>query len=295
MKKRIVFRLLSLMILLTMLTAFIPANKVNFQVIKETSSNLLTGEDDETDDEDAADETDESDEIEEETPARNPGYAVDYNGIYFVGQVGSGASAETIPPDLDNPFSPLPAHDQFLIEDYESQNTVIEPIIRVIPLRELRETSAENAEEIDLLQSLLDDLPVGIPDDLPMLPAMNAGSLGAAQFSTLDFTSGSGVRYITQYAQAAWPVNNKGLFYTFQGITSDNAYYVSVLMSLAHDALNEYDDFQPEDDFYDTAAGLIGGQFLALDQVDGSSFIPSMVLLDQLVQSISITRQEAVG
>ena len=232
---------------------------------------------------------------EAKIPSRNPGYAVNYNGIYFVGQVGNSASAETIPSALDDPFSPLPEHDRFLIEGYSSRNTMIEPVIRIIPLDALRAASVENAEEIALLQSLLNDPPLGIPDELPMLPTIHAGSLGAAHFSVLDFTSGSGVRYITQYAQNAWPVNNEGLFYTFQGITGDNAYYVSVQLPLAHDALNEYDDFQPPDDFYDTAAGLIGGQFLSLDRVDASSFTPSIVLLDQLVQSITITPTEAVG
>jgi hypothetical protein len=39
--------------------------------------------------------------------------------------------------------------------------------------------------------------------------------------------------------------------------------------------LDEYDDIQPPDDFYDTAAALIGGQFFSLDRVDASSFTPS--------------------
>lgn len=84
------------------------------------------------------------------------------------------------------------------------------------------------------------------------------------------------------------------MFYTFQGLTEDGRFYISAILPLAHGTLDEYDDFQPADDFYTNAAALIAGQVDLLNTQAESSFSPSIEELDAMMQSITI-ETEGVG
>lgn len=44
---------------------------------------------------------------------------------------------------------------------------------------------------------------------------------------------GGGIRYLTQFGQAAGLITNPELFYTFQGLTDDGAYYVAAVFPVA--------------------------------------------------------------
>ena len=48
------------------------------------------------------------------------------------------------------------------------------------------------------------------------------------------FVSGIGVRFLTEYAQYFVPVNNHDLFYTYQGLTNDGQYWISVILPINH-------------------------------------------------------------
>ena len=64
----------------------------------------------------------------------------------------------------------------------------------------------------------------------------------------LKFENGSGVRYLTMYGQGFAPINNHDLFYSFQGLTADGRYWVSVIMPVNHPSLQAtYDDPLPAD------------------------------------------------
>jgi len=49
----------------------------------------------------------------------------------------------------------------------------------------------------------------------------------------LRFRNGRGVLFLTQYQQETLPVNNGALVCTFQGMTDDNAWYVSAVFPVA--------------------------------------------------------------
>jgi len=155
--------------------------------------------------------------------------------------------------------------------------------------------ASEDADQvITALEQLLKDRPANPDTKLPFLPIWNAGPLGTAKIEYLDFQSGGGLRYITQYGQAFWPFNNRGMFYTYQGLTADGRFYISAILPLAHGVLDEYDSFQPADDFYTNAAELIADQVDLLDTQAEDSFSPSIEKLDAMMQSIMI-EIEGVG
>ena len=54
------------------------------------------------------------------------------------------------------------------------------------------------------------------------------------QVQYLDFKSGTGVRFLTQFNNGMAPVNNHDLIYTFQGLTSDGKYYIAAVLPVTH-------------------------------------------------------------
>jgi hypothetical protein len=105
------------------------------------------------------------------------------------------------------------------------------------------------------------------------------------------------VRALTEYAQYYAPINNHDLFYHFQGLTSDNQYYVIAILPITAPILAEND--QPTapiptggvpipasgtpDDAYYTAVTQ------NLDALAPGSYAPSLNTLDALIQSIQVT------
>ena len=130
-------------------------------------------------------------------------------------------------------------------------------------------------------------------EGLPLLPALNAGQVFFAHYLTLPFQSGNGIRYLTEYAQAFVPVNNYDVFYSFQGLTSDGQYWISVILPANHASLQANGDDPPSGYTWDT----FGAQYEtyvtnAVNQLNtqaDNTFTPGLVSLDALVDSITIT------
>jgi len=217
---------------------------------------------------------------------------ITFGDISMTVTIGGSVSPATIPSSLEtDPFSGLPEHEELLINAYPVQNDMQEPVIRIFPAEIYRGSSEDADEVITALEQLLSERPSDPGKDLPFLPIWNAGSLGTTKFAYLDFQNGSGIRYITQYGQAAWPFNNRGMFYTYQGLTSDGEYYISAILPISHASLDEYDNFQPADDFYTNAQALLADQLDQLNANSEDSFVPSIEELDAMLQSLLIAAQ----
>jgi hypothetical protein len=81
--------------------------------------------------------------------------------------------------------------------------------------------------------------------DVPDIPPNNAGPSIFSRFQYLDFRSGSGILFLTQYSQEIEPnpVNNEELTLDFQGITKDGRYYVAARLAITHPSLPGGIDF----------------------------------------------------
>ena len=115
------------------------------------------------------------------------------------------------------------------VVDYVLPDTFHQPSVVVYPVADYEAISDDVTSRIEGLRQLLADRPAA-PDDIPFLPTFNAAQVFRAQVKYLDFQTGSGVRFLTLYAQFASPIDNYDLFYTFQGLTADGAHYVSVIL-----------------------------------------------------------------
>ena len=143
------------------------------------------------------------------------------------------------------------------------------------------------AEQIERLRTLLAERPETITEPVPFLPPANANQLLWTRAMYLDFQTGTGIRYLTQHAQAVVPVNNQELIYTFQGLTNDEAYYLSAVFPVNHPDLPLNAGNIPAD-FEETFDEYLAGIIEQLDEAEAASFTPDLALLDAFIQSIAV-------
>jgi putative hemolysin len=153
------------------------------------------------------------------------------------------------------------------------------------------------AQEIANLKALLAAKPAVITDSIPVLPPIPAAQVFHAQTRYLDFQNGSGVGFVTHYAQDVSPVTAERLFYTFQGLTNDGQYVVVVLSPVTTALLPAqanmdgptYDEFAKN---YETYLTDLVAQ---LDGLLPAAYTPDLTLIEELVKSIEIDAQPASG
>jgi hypothetical protein len=58
-----------------------------------------------------------------------------------------------------------------------------------------------------------------------------------ARIAYMNFQNGTGVRFLTDFRGDASPITDGSVFYTFQGLTADGRYYVSVRLPVSHPSL----------------------------------------------------------
>lgn len=231
------------------------------------------------------------------TPPNAPAPNVDFNGIKFYRDNALAASWECtiIPAEIPSSDVPeawlLPSHFYFTFAGYPLSGTFHDPQIYVFPVRNFEDYNSAGVKVVTDLQQFLKDRPDNIAGNIPFLPIFPAAQTMQAQVAYLNFQNGSGVRFLTLYSQAAMPINNDEMFYTFQGITLDGQYYVSVIMPVSHPSLPADGSEVPGGDpaaFSDNYPTYIEDMEEQLGEAGASSFYPSLVLLDTLVQSLSI-------
>ena len=135
------------------------------------------------------------------------------------------------------------AHLEFTLSGYPLQGKFHEPMIFVYPANEYAQLNNIAGEQINRLKKILGGSAV-LKETLPSVPFFNAGPLIASRIQPITFQGGSGLRWLTQYDQYTAPINNRELFYQFQGLTSDGKYYLIAILPVTAPVLPE--DEKPE-------------------------------------------------
>lgn len=238
-----------------------------------------------------------------QTPREASGTTIAVNNISFIipTAIGNGAQAETIeavPPSDDMPWWEIsPAYNDYLIQGYALSETFHKAAIFVYPVDEYIQMNADVGALVDKLKTIINSPDQPLPENLPFLPAFNAAQVFHSNEQVITFKTGSGIRFLTQYAQAPYPVNNNSLFYTFQGLTSDGKYYVSAILPINAAFLSadgnpdtplpadgipfDWNNFENVPQHFDLVKQR-------LNATDPQAFTPSLTNLDVLIQSISV-------
>lgn len=217
----------------------------------------------------------------------------------------SGVTAETIDVVTDQtgaPWDVAPPHLQLTFQGYALQGSFHVPQLFVYPAQQYASMNPAAAESLKRLQAVLAQPGTGHDQDgLPRVPFFNAGQVIAAQQKVIHFSGGSGLRFITQYAQDVSPVNNSGLFYLFEGLSEDGKYYLIGVLPVNLPFLPA--DSQPDAAVpaggvpfpSGAAAGSSYQEYFAqitgrIEAARGDQFTPALDLLDDLMQSIAVDR-----
>lgn len=222
----------------------------------------------------------------------------EYASLVIPDDVASGANTDkmtAVSSNSDAPWDIAPTHLRFTLTDYQLEDKFHEPRIFIYPANEYAQVNSNAAEQIDRIRKLLSGTAL-MKETLPIVPFFNAQPLIAAHIKIIPFQNGNGVSSLTQYAQYAAPINNRELFYHYQGLTSDGEYYVIAILPITAPLLAEDEkpeaqvpaegvpipsDTGPNEVYYFSVTEKLNS--LAPD-----SYTPSLNSMDALIQSILI-------
>jgi hypothetical protein len=207
--------------------------------------------------------------------------------FYLDPGLASGVQCETVP-EFTSPtgIGTNPQYTKVSLQGYVLSDRFMQPVLSIFPVDKFTAMLPDVGAQVTALQALIAGGAPGAKE-LPFLPIQYAHQLYSAQFAVLKFQSGSGIRFLTQYAQAYYPANNHEMIYSYQGLTSDGKYWVSVILPISNPDLPENGD-NPPADLYTNPDPYYAKISAVLNADPLNSFNPSMIKLNELVESITI-------
>jgi hypothetical protein len=195
------------------------------------------------------------------------------------------------PPSADLPLWGVnPDMIEITLTSYPVDNEYHDPIIRIYPVAGFVALEPRIQTIVDDLSAMLTSQ-VPNPASIPFVPLFNAAQMMQAQVAYLDFRNGQGVRFITQYGQAAMPISNDSAFYAFIGLTEDGAYLISAILPVTHPLFVEDNMTEPEEGwaaFSENYETYISNMEAELITQAADSFFPHLTPLDEMMASFLI-------
>ena len=182
----------------------------------------------------------------------------------------------------------MPAYTRVTLQGYPITNQLNQPQIFIYPVKELEQANKEAGKMVASLQTLI-GAPQEIPE-MPFLPLLNTKQVMHTQLQYLDFKNGHGLRYLTQYDQAQLPINNRELFYTYQGLTSDGKYYVAAVLPVTHPSLPADEKVTGNEpaEFTSDFPAYLANLTKTLNVQSPDTFTPDLTRLDAMMSTIEI-------
>ncbi len=195
------------------------------------------------------------------------------------------------PPDPNTAYWDFnPTTLEISLVGYPVSNEYFDPIVHIYSVAEYVSMQPDTQTIIDNLQALLTSQDPN-PSSVPFLPLYNAAQMMQAKVNYLQFQNGSGVRFITQYGQAAMPINNVSAIYSFMGLTSDGKYVISATFPVTHPDFAADNMTEPAEGWaafsenYETY--ITNMESLLAGQPD-NSFTPDLAQLDEMMSSFLV-------
>ena len=225
---------------------------------------------------------------ETSVPELPPEPDIIFQGVSFSipDSLADSVNAQEIPAQPEG-FGAQPAHLRFDLVGYALPGGYLDPVIKVFPVAEFKLVNEFAGQTLDNLQTLLDTQPPD-PEGMPIPDFAGAAQFVGTQVHYVNFQNGRGVRYVSQWGQAAYPVGYPQLFYSFQGLSDDGLYYVHVVLSVDHPSLPDAETVTLDDAFYENFMAYAAEMEAQLDTQPPESFEPSLLLMDELVESLLV-------
>jgi hypothetical protein len=208
------------------------------------------------------------------------------------GHIATGFQTETIPAVSDSANAPywevLPEYTRVTLQGYPISSHLMQPQIFIYPVNDLVMTNEGAGTVVASLQALLQS-PQEI-QDMPFLPLLNAVKVMHSHVQYLDFKSGKGLRYLTQFNQGFVPINNYDLIYTYQGLTNDGKYYVAAVLPVNHPSLPADENVTGSEpiEFLSDNPTYLANVAQNLNAQAANTFTPDLTQLDAMMSSLEI-------
>lgn len=186
-----------------------------------------------------------------------------------------------------NPWWSTPEHRMFIFNNWSLEESFLPAQLKVYPVAELRAINPGVGESLDSLQALITSQPAD-GGDVVVADIFNAGQMFLSKVAYLQFQNGRGVRFLTQYGQAISPIGWPMMFYSFQGFTDDGVYYISAMLPVTHPSLPHPDDVTLDEAFMNNFETYRDELEIQLNGEQDSTFMPSLILLDEFVESLLV-------
>ena len=189
-------------------------------------------------------------------------------------------------------FAVNPQYTEVVLTGYALADRFMTPHIDVFPYDRFAQLLPDLVPQRkhDLLNLLLGTAPG--TSTLPLLPVFNAAQEFYSNYLVLTSLNGAGIRYLTLYGQAFFPVNNHDDFYSFQGMTSDAKYWISAILPISNPILPADGTNLPAgytwDQVYANPSPYFTDIVSQLNGQSADSFSPTLGMLDGLIASINI-------
>jgi len=194
---------------------------------------------------------------------------------------------------------PLPKLAGDLLKDYLKENS-----IALVPLTDASVASYsagypyvhKAAEE---LKRMLVKRPVnfssGLRSKIPDLTTVDVEHAFYAKVRYIDFPSGSGVLFLTQYTQEPDSVliNSDDLALVFQGLTKDGRFYIDAHFNLHHPSLPK--DAEAAGKTEQPGTAYLKKAEKQLNELPDGSFEPSIARLTDVIQSLAAEKAGTAG
>jgi hypothetical protein len=217
--------------------------------------------------------------------------------LYLDPALASGSTCETIP-ESSMEMEIHPQYTELTLQGYVLGGKFFPAHISIYPVQRYSELLPDFVPgRVTELQTLIGggSAPVfaaSFGSSLPLLPVFNAGQVFYSNYQVVPFVNGSGIRFLTEYAQYTVPVNNSDLFYTYQGLTSDGQNWISAILPVNHPLLPADGQNPPGgltwEDFSNNYEPYITDMSTQLNAQAPDSFTPTLTMLDALIASIIV-------
>jgi hypothetical protein len=249
--------------------------------------------------------------------AQDTASSVTFDGLGFDFDRVLGASVNITqvtgqPTDVEQPFGPEPPHLAFTLYGQRSEETGVPRASRAPGVVRFYRTADlagydQASQQVETLTALLAErpdlasfmqvAPDGSGEVLPYLPIVPAAQVIRARVQYIDTPELAGVAYVTAYRQDVSPFAAADFWYTFQGLSTDGAWYVAV------DFVVDASTFPAEVTAKDAKridkparySAYLADSVARLNEAAPGTFHPPLSAIDALVQSIHLPGGPAAG
>jgi len=222
------------------------------------------------------------------TPTPAPNVSCNELSFYLDPDLASGNQCETVPQAISpTGFGTNPQYTKVSLVGYVLADRLMKPVISVFPIEQFSQLLPDPVNgDVKAMQNLIAGA-VPSSGELPLLPPQYANQLFFAQYIVVPFHNGKGYYCVTMFAQADYPANNHDIFFSYQGMTMDGKYWISIILPISHPNLPQNGDNPPQL-FYSNKHDYYSQITSQLNDEETKSFVPSILKLNTLIKSIMI-------